>query len=72
MSIRRPYRAIGMLLIGVLVASVMALACDNADLTTARRRSLDQRRLGPLRNRPSRQRSRRRRIGQRLRALHRC
>jgi hypothetical protein len=35
MSIRRPYRAIGMLLISVLVASVMALACDNADPTTA-------------------------------------
>ena len=28
MSIRRPYRAVGMLLIGVLVASVMALACE--------------------------------------------
>ena len=35
MSIRRPYRAVGMLLISVLVASVMALACDNADLSTA-------------------------------------
>ena len=35
MSIYQPNRAVWILLIGVLVASVMALACDNADLTTA-------------------------------------
>ena len=35
MSICRTNRAVGMLVIGLMVASVMALACANADLTTA-------------------------------------